>query len=277
MLHIVYFNYPILTGSINILLIYFCYFLRKLILWWLIMWYLKVMRELLQTLPAINRKDGEIFLNELFLSVTQVVNNPEIEFFLGLIEKSFLRFENKEPGSVPLTEFSRHILGLTLLYIKSSNERAVWNVDFIPKLGKIEPFLGIGRGGLTIKFLNQIEIETFASLNHHVNINFDHLRSILNKCATSELIENGILGLKGDSASIIAQFFIDNYASELNKDDCGEGFKLLVQNAMTLVESQKNQILPPISFGKSHRLSIFQSFTERTDESVVNTKSLQIR
>ncbi|HHF7368179.1 TPA: hypothetical protein ACPSKY_003330 [Legionella bozemanae] len=241
------------------------------------MWHLKIMRALLQTLPAINRKDGEFFLNELFLSVAQVVNAPEIEFFLGLIEKSFLKFENKEPGSVPLTEFSRHILGLTLLYIKSSSERAVWNVDFIPKLGKIEQFLGMGQEGLTIKFLNRIETEAFASLDHNVDINFTHFRSILNKCATSELIENGILGMKGDTASIIAQFFIDNYASKLDKEDWGEGFKLLVQDAITLAASQKNQILPSISFGKSHRLSIFQSFTERSDEPVVNTKSLQIR
>lgn len=124
------------------------------------------------------------------------------------MRNSFLKFENKEPGSVPLTEFSRHILGLTLLYIKSSSERAVWNVDFIPKLGKIEQFLGMGQEGLTIKFLNRIETEAFASLDHNVDINFTHFRSILNKCATSELIENGILGMKGDTASIIAQFLL---------------------------------------------------------------------
>ncbi|HHF0525225.1 TPA: hypothetical protein ACTUT5_001005 [Legionella anisa] len=235
------------------------------------------MRELLKVLPEINRNEGETFLKELFSSVARVVNNPEIEFFLGLVEKSFLKFENKKPGSVSLTEFSRHILGLTLLYIKSSNERAIWNVDFIPTLGKIEQFLDVGQGELMIKFLNRIEIETLVSLNHSLNIDFDHLRSILNKCATSELIENGLLGIENGTASI-AQFFIDNYASELNKNDSSAGFKLLVQDAMTLVERQKDQILPSISFAKSHRLSIFQSITESSDESVATyNSSLPIR
>ncbi|HHT0592434.1 TPA: hypothetical protein ACTXXA_000295 [Legionella anisa] len=108
------------------------------------MWYLKVMRELLKVLPEINKNDGKTFLNELFLSVARVVKNPELEFFLGLVEKSFLKFENKEPGSVSLTEFPRHILGLSLLYIKYSNEPDVWNVDFIYTLGKIEQFLDVG-------------------------------------------------------------------------------------------------------------------------------------
>ncbi|WP_454782653.1 hypothetical protein [Legionella sp. WA2022007384] len=228
------------------------------------MWYLKIMRELLKTLPEISKKDGETFLNELFLSVKAVGGTPEIEFFLGLIEKSFLKFANQEPGSVSLTDFSRHILGLTLLYLKSSDELAIWNDDFIPKIGKIEKFLAIENGKSILHLLNQLERNAFASLDHKVNINFSHLRSIINECTALELSENG--------TSEIAQFFNDTYAKELNGENCCDAFKLIIQDAKTLVESQKKET----SVGKT-RLSIFKSIATSSDSPGSKYESMKMR
>ncbi|PWY57602.1 hypothetical protein DGG96_00440 [Legionella qingyii] len=214
------------------------------------MWYLRVMRELLKTLPERDQTDGKDFLIELFRSVKKLWGLPEIEFFLGLIEKSFLKFENQEPGSVSLTEFSRHILGLTLLYIKSSDELAIWNSDFIPKMNKMERFLAIKKRTSMIKFLNQLEMNAFASLEHKLNINFTHLRSIISKCTALEQSENG--------SSTIAQFFAYAYANELDRENCCDAFKLIIQDAMTHIESQNNETLQQIFPSKS-QLRLFKS------------------
>ncbi|KTD05260.1 hypothetical protein [Fluoribacter gormanii] len=232
------------------------------------MWHLRVMRELLKTLPKKNRKGGEVFLNELFLSVKAVGENPEIEFFLGLIEKSFLKFENQKPCSVSLTEFSRHIFGLTLLYIKSSDELAIWNSDFIPKIRKIERFLAFEKGQSMVQFLNQLEINVFASLEYKMNINFAHLRSILSKCTALELSENG--------TSEIARFFTDTYAKELDEENCCDAFKLIIQDAKTHLESQKNETLPQISLVKS-QLSLFKTIKASSDGSESKHEYMKMR
>ncbi|CAM2844564.1 DNA repair protein [Legionella steigerwaltii] len=232
------------------------------------MWYLKIMRELLSVLPEASRKDGRIFLNKLFFSVEEITEQQtEIEFFLGLIEKSFLKFERKEPGSVSLTEFCKHILGLTLLYVKSSDDLAIWNSDFVPALkkGKIKHFLILDKKERakisSIRLLNKIEMDTFASLEHTVNINFEHLRIILNKYHTTET----------------AQFFIKNYSTRLDGENCCGEFKLLVQDAQTFVDKQRNQILPPPSFSTSHRLSIFQPIIGHNSESAIINHTQKIR
>ncbi|MFO2970489.1 hypothetical protein SCO12_03340 [Legionella pneumophila serogroup 10] len=111
------------------------------------MWYQNIMRNLLEKLPEASRKDGGFFLDKLFLAVKKVDNKPEMEFFLGLIEKSFLKFENEKSGSVTLVKFSRYILGLTLLYLKSSNDLAIWNSDFIPSLTGIKTCLEAEKAG----------------------------------------------------------------------------------------------------------------------------------
>ncbi|KTD15527.1 DNA repair protein [Legionella gratiana] len=212
------------------------------------------MSELLEKLPEEKRKEGKLFLNELFLCIKDVDNKPEIEFFLGLIDKSFLKFGDKEPGSVSLTEFSRHLLGLTLLYIKSSNDLAIWNADFVPTLDRILRFLNINQHGTSrIKLLNQLEMTTFASLDHRVDINFNQLRSILKKHGTLET----------------AQSFI-NSCNKVDNIDASFGFHLLVQDAKETLAENKNKDLGSslLNFSllnngtKSHRLNIFKSFTD---------------
>ncbi|KTC93204.1 hypothetical protein [Legionella cincinnatiensis] len=220
------------------------------------MWYLEIMHNLLDKLPIKKRKDGELFLNELFLCINKVEAKPEMEFFLGLIDKAFSKFGDKEPNSVTLTEFSRHLFGLTLLYIKSSNDLGIWSSDFIPTLDKIAKFLDIGGEKKSwIKFLNQLERDTFASLNHKVDINFDQLRIILKKYSTLKT----------------AQAFIDA-CNKLNHMDTSPGFKMLVQDVNKILTSAEvkdtHTIDSLLNFSlltnksKSHRLDIFKSITD---------------
>ncbi|WP_225316568.1 hypothetical protein [Legionella longbeachae] len=222
----------------------------------LIMWYLEIMRQLLEKLPQKKRKGGENFLKALFLCIGKVDAKPEMEFFLGLIDKAFSKFGDKAPNSVRLTEFSRYLFGLTLLYIKSSNDFAIWNSDFIPALDRIASFLVIDRDKKTIiKFLNQLEMDIFAGLNYKIDINFDQLRIILQKYSTLKT----------------ARSFIDA-CNNLNKTDASPGFKNLVRDAKKIVASaevkDKNSVDFLLQFSlltnksKSHRLSIFQATTD---------------
>lgn len=222
----------------------------------LFMWYLEIMSQLLEKLPQEKRKDGETFLKELFLCIGKVDAHPEMEFFLGLIDKAFSKFGDKEPHSVTLTEFSRHLFGLTLLYIKSSNDDSIWNSDFIPSLDGVVKFLSIDRKEKSmIKFLNQLEMDTFASLNYKVNINFDQLRIILKNYSTLKT----------------TQGFIEA-CNKLNHIDASHGFKKLVRDAKKIVARAEikdiNSVDSLLQFSlltnksQSHRLSIFKSITD---------------
>ncbi|KTD68403.1 DNA repair protein [Legionella steelei] len=231
------------------------------------MWYVEIMSKLLQVLPTENREDGKIFLNNLFFHAGMVTGpQTEIEFVLGLIEKSFLKFEENAPGSVALSEFCKHIFGLMLLYSKSSTDNAIWNEDFIPALeqGQMTRFLieDAKERAKTplLRLLRDIEMDAIASLNHKVDINFAHLRLIFNKYGTEKT----------------AQFFFKIYATELDNEDCNEGFKQLVQDAKTFVEKQP-PIVPQPSLAKSRRLSIFQSITEHRDKTVAKHEDLKIQ
>ncbi|HFF3630010.1 TPA: DNA repair protein [Legionella pneumophila] len=207
------------------------------------MWYQNIMRNLLEKLPEANRKDGENFLSKLFLAIRKVDNKLEMEFFLGLIEKSFLKFENEKPGSVTLAKFSRHILGLSLLYVKSGNDAAIWNSDFIPYLTEIKKFLDTDKEGkLLNKFLNQLEVETFVSLNHQLDIDFKHLISILKGNCTLETIQSFTEACKG----------LDN--------DCSKGFSQMMKE----IEAQMINLQFAVDFDSEASLNI-------TDENLENT------
>ncbi len=221
----------------------------------LFMWYLEIMNQLLEKLPQEKREDGENFLKELFLCIGKIEAHPEMEFFLGLIDKAFSKFGDKEPNSVTLTEFSRYLFGLTLLYLKSSNDQPIWNSDFIPSLDRVVKFLAIDRKEKSmIKFLNQLEMDTFASLNYKVNVNFNQLRAILKNYSTLKT----------------TQGFIDA-SNKLNHIDVSHGFEMLVRDAKKIVATAEikdiNSVDSLLQFSllhnksESRRLSIFKSIT----------------
>ncbi|HHL3492915.1 TPA: DNA repair protein [Legionella pneumophila] len=239
------------------------------------MWYLNIMRNLLEKLPEASRKDGEFFLDKLFLAVKRIDNNPEMEFFLGLIEKSFLKFENEKPGSVTLVKFSRHILGLTLLYIKSGNDSAIWNSDFIPVLGEIKKFLDTEKEGKPFyKFLNQLEAEVFASLNHQLSIDFNHFSSILKRNSDLKIIQSFTKACKGldndgseefnqvmkdaEAYLINLQFAID-FDSGFSREDTDENLGNTTLQKSSHVNSMS------MSVSNLHRLGIFKALANSGD------------
>ncbi|AMP88409.1 hypothetical protein [Legionella pneumophila] len=233
------------------------------------MWYVNIMRNLLDKLPEASRKDGESFLDKLFLAVKRVDKMPEMEFFLGLIEKSFLKFENEKSGSVTLVKFSRHILGLTLLHIKSSNDRAIWNSDFIPVLEEMKRFLDTEKEVKPFyKFLNQLEVEVFVSLNHQLAIDFKYFSSILkgnSELQTIQSFTEACKGLGQDSSEEFSQVMKDAEAHMINlqfANDFNSGFNLegIDENLEnTTLQKSSNANSMSISVNKWHRLSVFKS------------------
>ena len=147
------------------------------------MWYFNIMSRLLEKLPAESRNEGDLFLKNLFKAIKEVEDKPELEFYLGLIEKSFSNFEDKEAGSITLTEFSRYLLGLTLLYIKSNNDERIWNADFIPELSAIQEALDFNNTSepAILTFINAQEKYVFANLKYNININYVYLSSVINE------------------------------------------------------------------------------------------------
>ncbi len=243
------------------------------------MWYLEIMLGLLEKLPNEKRTDGELFLKELFLCIKKVDENPEIEFYLGLIDKSFLKFGHKKPHSVTLTEFSRYLLGLSVLYIKSSNEFDVWNSDFVTVLEKIRQFLDIDKEikrKFLIKLLNHFERNTLASLDHKVDINFKRLNYLFKNHCT----------LKAAELFIDACMMLD----ENTVTNSSHGFNMLIQNTMERIilnnfltiadtnDTSGNSENDPLQKGTSDnhrlndaskydRLSLFKSTTDSCVES----------
>ncbi|HAT9433049.1 TPA: DNA repair protein [Legionella pneumophila] len=234
------------------------------------MWYQNIMRNLLEKLPEASRKDGEIFLSKLFLAVKKVDNKPEMEFFLGLIEKSFLKFENEEPGSVTLVKFSRYILGLTLLYLKSSNDLAIWNSDFIPSLTEIKKCLEAEKAGKPFyKFINQLEVETFASLNHQLAIDFNHFSAILKRNSDLKTIQSfteACKGLDNDVSQGFCQVMQDAEAHMINLQfavdfDSGFGHESTDENqGNTKLQKPSHVNYMSMSANNLHRLGIFKLF-----------------
>ncbi|MFW3159717.1 DNA repair protein [Legionella pneumophila] len=235
------------------------------------MWYQNIMRNLLEKLPEASRKDGEFFLDKLFLAVKRVDNKPEMEFFWGLIEKSFLQFENEKSGSVTLVKFSRHILGLTLLYIKSGNDSAIWNSDFIPFLGEIKKFFDVEKEGKPFyKFLNQLEVDVFVSLNHRLAIDFKHFSSILrgnNDLKTIQSFTEACKGLGNESSEGFSQVMKDAEAHMINlqfANDLNSGFNLegIDENlSNTTLQKSSHVNSMSMSVNKGHRLRIFKALS----------------
>ncbi|HBD7320703.1 TPA: DNA repair protein [Legionella pneumophila] len=235
------------------------------------MWYQNIMRNLLEKLPEASRKDGGFFLDKLFLAVKKVDNKPEMEFFLGLIEKSFLKFENEKSGSVTLAKFSRYILGLTLLYLKSSNDLAIWNSDFIPSLTEIKKCLEAEKAGKPFyKFINQLEVETFASLNHQLAIDFNHFSAILKRNRDLKAIQSfteACKGLDNDVSQGFSQVMNDAEAHMINlqfANDLNSGFNLegIDENlSNTTLQKSSHVNSMSMSVNKGHRLSIFKALS----------------
>ncbi|ANH11717.1 TPA: DNA repair protein [Legionella pneumophila] len=232
------------------------------------MWYQNIMRNLLEKLPEASRKDGGFFLDKLFLAVKKVDNKPEMEFFLGLIEKSFLKFENEKSGSVTLAKFSRYILGLTLLYLKSSNDLAIWNSDFIPSLTEIKKCLEAEKAGKPFyKFINQLEVETFASLNHQLAIDFNHFSAILKRNRDLKAIQSfteACKGLDNDVSQGFSQVMNDAEAHMINLQfavdfDSGFGHESTDENqGNTKLQKPSHANSMSMSANNLHRLGIFK-------------------
>lgn len=184
--------------------------------------------------------------------------------------KNLLKFENEKPGSVTLVKFSRYILGLSLLYAKSGNDLAIWNSDFIPYLTEIKKFLDTDKEGkLFNKFLNKLEVATFVSLNHQLDIDFKHLISILKANCTLETIESfteACKGLDNDCSKGFSQMMKDIEAQMINLQftvdfDSDSSPKITDEN-LENTPLQKNVHVNSTPKGVSilHRLGIFKLF-----------------
>lgn len=194
-----------------------------------------------------------------------------MEFFLGLIEKSFLKFENEKSGSVTLVKFSRYILGLTLLYLKSSNDCAIWNSDFIPNLTEIKKFISVDKDRkLFNKYLNQLEVETFASLNHQLAIDFNHFSAILKGSSDLKTIQSfteACKGLDNDVSQGFCQVMKDAEAHMINLQfavdfDSGFGHESTDENQGNAKLQKPSHVnSTSMSANNLHRLGIFRSFT----------------
>ncbi|KTC78140.1 hypothetical protein [Legionella brunensis] len=116
------------------------------------MWYITAMLPLLAKVKEEDRLPAKTFLEELFKEIEQtrkVAIHEELledsippSLTLGMIEKSYLLFQDKNESSVSLAEFAVKIFTLGRIYTKASTDSAVWTADFLDSYQSLEKYLG---------------------------------------------------------------------------------------------------------------------------------------
>ncbi|ASQ46976.1 hypothetical protein [Legionella clemsonensis] len=180
------------------------------------MWYLNLMLPLLAKVKAADKQKAEDFLNKFFKSIRKEIYLSEeipVASILHVIENAYTTFENAEDNSLSLSEFTNFIFLRTLLYIKVSDEYAIWNADFLPVFSQVESHLGwqtqideleldFESGKKTLKtesrfnnqekaliyLLNQQERDLLQTLDYNFDLNLFHLESIFVRHGSKEIV-----------------------------------------------------------------------------------------
>ncbi|WP_131783353.1 hypothetical protein [Legionella gresilensis] len=138
-------------------------------------WYIEALEPVLNKIVFEQREEAEQFLKVCLDIFYTLDNNPELEFYLGPIEKLHKKFANYKNDSVSLKEFATYLLPLLIVYTKVTNDSRVWNNDFMDYLNEIIPltheksFLR----EVSIKALEQWERSFLKELNYNVQVDED--------------------------------------------------------------------------------------------------------
>lgn len=156
------------------------------------MWYEDLLNLLTHKVIEVEQNNAKKFLNVLLKDAAQ--SPLEAQMILGLIERMYKKYDQVKNNSVKLADFTRDLLGLTLIYAKYSSDAAVWNEDLKGIWSNTEMMKFLGYTSNNFNELRPeivaLEMSKLIELNYSFKIDFNYLLMILSRKEFTYLIRS---------------------------------------------------------------------------------------
>lgn len=110
------------------------------------MWYAKLLSPLTSKVFHNKRKAAQYFIEKLFFFLDTLYQPLPIELLLGINEKMYAKYSLRRNNSVHIAAFTRDLLGLSLLYIKITDDHLIKNSIFIDFINQKRMFDALNFG-----------------------------------------------------------------------------------------------------------------------------------
>lgn len=110
------------------------------------MWYEELLMSLTSKVFHHKRKAARYFIEKLFLFLDTLYQPLPIELLLGVNEKMYAKYGLRRNNSVHLAAFTRDLLGLSILYIKITDDHLIKNTIFIDFINQERMFAALNFG-----------------------------------------------------------------------------------------------------------------------------------
>lgn len=178
------------------------------------MWYKQVLKPLIARVHRQDQEKAEQFLNQIFQQTRYFTLGEPIlaGFLLNLICSLYKYYENLENYSVKLCDFTRDLLGFSLIYIKNFNDEALSSKDFQLNAHMLECLnYPVENTRILMQELYALEINTLIKLDYSMRTDFDFFLKIIDKNEFYPLrnaIQNDFKDLLAfDEGKIFSEFF----------------------------------------------------------------------
>lgn len=158
------------------------------------MWYEQILELLLDKIHVNDQKTGQLFLETLLTRFKENFyqnlddNHIPLEIPLGIIDKMYCFFSHQAPNSVRLDFFAQVMLGLLIIYSKSSDDEAFWNEDFKSVINDVD--ISLALRSYPVISLTQVERSVLQRLNYQITIDFAHLITIFTELPDRRLLND---------------------------------------------------------------------------------------
>ncbi|RUR17755.1 hypothetical protein ELY21_10620 [Legionella sp. km535] len=101
------------------------------------MWYFKFLEHLAASICVSEARKAVLFIKQLITLVKREIyadNEFEPLFILGLVKDIFNFLKSSKNKDITLSQFAQRCVGLVILHAKSSDEEAIFSIDFIDVL-----------------------------------------------------------------------------------------------------------------------------------------------
>lgn len=164
-------------------------------------WYIRALKPIINKLPDRGQTNAYDFLVKCFNIFSalkdldpdnQQFYRPELEFYLGIIEKTYDKFSLYERGKLSFNEFAQYVLTLTTIYAKASRDGfRLYNTSLIEALNANK---ALSKRSILMRFfstnLNEWEKDLLESVDYNVTINDKVILPILQSLLVNdELID----------------------------------------------------------------------------------------
>lgn len=133
---------------------------------------------------------------------------PE-EALLGIIDKMYKKFNSERDESVSLVTFSKYLVSLAIVYMKSNFDESVWISDFVSFN------LTIAQKKLRIRAFTKLEENILKEVGFVLNVDLDHVGEILRKLNSAEIINDFLQD--AEDLKFESSFEFDSFLIKMSK------------------------------------------------------------